>query len=209
MLTDKEADVLMKKLISLRSQLKKGEDSVVLEKYKKHERLCMEKFKYLVTMRTDRYRGFYNYDDLNQEGFEALIKAMKNYDPKKGSFFWWAHKYIETRIARSANLHTTIRYPLKFAKLNTPHKESILPVLIEGRFCPDKNLESAEVLNVIQTAMKQLNKEQKDVISLAFGFDGDKPLSINKICKKMNMSRINCIKTMNSALSVLRQNIHL
>jgi RNA polymerase sigma factor (sigma-70 family) len=209
MLTDKEANALIKKFISLRERSKKTNSLAILEKFKKHERLCIEKFKYLVTMRTDRYRGFYNYEDLNQEGFEALIKAMKNYDPQKGSFFWWAHKYIETRIARSANLHTTIRYPLKFAKLNTPHKESILPVLIETRFCPDKNLESAEVLKVIQSAMKSLSKEQEDIISLAFGFSGDKPLSINKICKKMNMSRVNCIKTMNGALNILKQNIHL
>ena len=57
--------------------------------------------------------------------------------------------------------------------------------------------------------MKCLNKEQSDIINLAFGFDGDKPLSINKICKKMNMSRINCIKAINSALVLLKQNIHL
>lgn len=209
MITEKEAGSLMKELISLRDRVKKSQDTSVSEKYKKHERLCIEKFKYIVTMHTDKYRGFYNYEDLNQEGYEALVKAMKNYDPNKGSFFWWAHKYIETRISRSANLHTTIRYPLKFAKLNTPHKESVLPILIESRFCPDKNLESAEVLKAIQSAMKHLNKEQKDIISLAFGFDGDKPLSINKICKKMNMSRLNCIKAINSALNVLKQNIHL
>lgn len=209
MITGQEAESLMKELISLRSLLKDSSNRITVGKLKKHEKLCIEKFRYIVTMHTDRYRGFYNYEDLNQEGYEALIKAMKNYDPNKGSFFWWAHKYIETRISRSANLHTTIRYPLKFAKLNTPHKESILPILIEGRFCPDKNLESAEVLMAVQKAMKHLNVEQKNIINLAFGFDGDKPLSINKICKKMNMSRLNCIKTINNALNVLKQNLHL
>jgi RNA polymerase sigma factor (sigma-70 family) len=209
MISIEESQNLMNEFIRLRELAENTQDKEHISQFKNHERLCIEKFQYLVSMRTDRYRGFYNYDDLNQEGLEALIKSMKNYNPKKGNFFWWSHKYIDTRIARSANLHTTIRYPLKFAKLNTPHKESILPILIEGRFCPDKNLESAEVLNVIQGAMKHLNKEQQDIISLAFGFDGDKPLSINKICKKMNMSRINCIKTMNSALNLLKQNIHL
>lgn len=209
MISTEEAEKLMEKFIGLREMCKGPKSENYVREFRAHERLCIEKFKYLVTMRTDRYRGFYNYDDLNQEGLEALIKAMKNYNPSKGMWFWWAHKYIETRIARSANLHTTIRYPLKFAKLNTPHKETILPILIEGRFCPDKNLESAEVLRAVQTAMKHLNKEQKDIINLAFGFDGDKPLSINKICKKMNMSRLNCIKAIGSALNVLKQNIHL
>src|ERR1700722_2876953 len=209
MISMEESQRLMEKFIILREKYSKSNNKKDLFMLNKHERICVEKFKYLVSMRTDRYRGFYNYEDLNQEGLEALIKAMKNYDPKKGSWFWWAHKYIETRISRSANLHTTIRYPLKFAKLNTPHKESVLPILIEGRFCPDKNLESAEVLKVIQSAMEHLNKEQQDIISLAYGFDGDKPLSINKICKKMNMSRLNCIKAISSALNVLKQNIRL
>jgi len=209
MISMEESQRLMEKFIILREKYSKSNNKKDLFMLNKHERICVEKFKYLVSMRTDRYRGFYNYEDLNQEGLEALIKAMKNYDPKKGSWFWWAHKYIETRISRSANLHTTIRYPLKFAKLNTPHKESVLPILVEGRFCPDKNLERAETLKAIQSAMEFLNKEQKDIISFAYGFDGDKPLSINKICKKMNISRLSCIKTINSALNILKQNIQI
>lgn len=209
MLTDKEAESLINKFISLRDLSKKTKDAKVIEEFRRHENLCIEKFRYLVTMRTSKYKGFGNYDDLNQEGFEALVKAMKNYNPNKGSFFWWAHKYIETRIARSANLHTTIRYPLKFAKANTPHKESVLPVLIESRFCPDENLESAEISDRIKNALSHLNDDQKNILFLAYGFDGDKPLSINKICKKMNISRINCVKTINSALNTLKQNIHL
>src|ERR1700690_2536210 len=139
MLTELEAQDLMIKLIDLRSKVK--EDASLGAEIRAHEKICIEKFKYLVTMKTGRYKIFNNYEDLNQEGYEALIKAMKNYNPKKGSFFWWAHRYIDTRISRSANLHTTIRYPLKVAKNNAPHKESVMPLLIEENYCPDKELE--------------------------------------------------------------------
>jgi RNA polymerase sigma factor (sigma-70 family) len=158
-------------------------------------------------MKTGRYKAFSNYEDLNQEGFEALIKAMNNYNPKKGSFFWWAHKYIDTRISRSANLHTTIRYPLKVAKAATPHKEAVMPLLIEERYCPDRELEESQLNHAIQGAVSILTPEQREVISLAYGFDGDKPMSINKICKKLNISRLSCIKTINSALSLMKENI--
>jgi RNA polymerase sigma factor (sigma-70 family) len=207
MLTEQEAQDLMTKLIDLRDQLKKGEDVKLRTELKKHEQICMEKFRYLVTMKTGRYKAFSNYEDLNQEGFEALIKAMNNYNPKKGSFFWWAHKYIDTRISRSANLHTTIRYPLKVAKASTPHKESVMPLLIEERYCPDKELEDSQLNHAIQGAISVLTKEQREVISLAYGFDGDKPMSINKICKKLNISRLSCIKMINSALSTMKENI--
>lgn len=209
MISEIEAQSLMVKLISLRAQIKKGASREVVDIYNKHQNLCMQKFAYLVKMRTNKYKGFYNYDDLNQEGFEALIKAMNNYNPKKGSFFWWAHKYIDTRISRSANLHTAIRYPLKFAKTTTPHKESQIPVMIEPRFNPDKILETDQLRRAIEAAMHLLNTEEKEIISLAFGFSGDKPLSINKICKRKNLSRLTCMKAISNALTLLRENIKL
>lgn len=209
MLTEEQAQELMTKWISLRAQTREGNDSKVVAEFKKHNRLCMEQFRYLVTMKTGRYKTFSNYEDLNQEGFEALVKAMNNYNPKKGSFFWWAHKYIDTRISRSANLHTTIRYPLKVAKNQTPHKESVMPLLVEERYCPDRELEESQSMQAIQGAISLLNKEQKEVINLAYGFDGDKPMSINKICKKLSISRLSCIKTINSALSLMKENIKI
>src|SRR5271166_1499202 len=209
MLTEQEAHDLMIKLLDLRKQFSETEDSKVEAALKRHEKECIEKFRYLVTMKTGRYKAFSNYEDLNQEGFEALIKAMKTYNPKKGSFFAWAHNYIGTRISRSANLHTTIRFPLKVAKANTPHKESVMPVMIEERFCPDKELEESQTVRAIQDALSILTKEQKEIVGLAYGFDGDKPMSINKICKKLSISRLSCIKTINSALSVMKDNIKI
>lgn len=208
MLTEQEAQDLMTTLIDLRTKVKDG-DSKIISELKKHEAVCMDKFRYLVTMKTGRYKAFSNYEDLNQEGFEALVKAMNNYNPKKGSFFWWAHKYIDTRISRSANLHTTIRYPLKVAKAATPHKESVMPLLIEERYCPDRELEESQVTEATQNALSKLSQEQREVINLAYGFEGDKPMSINKICKKLSISRLSCIKIINNALSSMKENIKI
>jgi RNA polymerase sigma factor (sigma-70 family) len=209
MLTEQEAQDLMAKLVDLKAQAKESDDKKIANELKRHEQICIDQFRYLVTMKTGRYKAFSNYEDLNQEGFEALIKAMKTYNPKKGSFFAWAHNYIGTRISRSANLHTTIRFPLKVAKANTPHKESVMPVMIEERYCPDKELEESQTTQAIQGAISVLTPEQKEVINLAFGFDGDKPMSINKICKKLNISRLSCIKTINGALSTMKDKIKI
>lgn len=209
MLNMEEAQQLIETFIELRAKVRESKSAEDQANFEKHETLCIHKFTYLVTMKTSRYKSFSNYDDLNQEGLEALVKAMVNYNPKKGNFFWWAHKYIDTRISRSANLHTTIRYPLKVAKATAPHKESILPLLIEEQYCPDKELESSQTIHAVETAMSTLNAEQKNIINLAFGFDGEKPLSINKICKKLSISRLNCIKLINGSLIALKDNIKL
>ena len=209
MLTEIEAQDLMIKLIELRQEAKSSTDPKLVKELKKHETLCIEKFKYLVTMKTGRYKAFGNYEDLNQEGFYALMKAMDNYSPKKGSFFWWAHKYIDTRISRSANLHTTIRYPLKVAKETAPHKESVMPLLIETRHCPDQELEDQQLFETIENGLATLSDEQRNVVSLVFGFDDDKPMSINKFCKQLNISRANCNKLIGSALSQLKERVKL
>lgn len=209
MLTEQEAQDLMAKLVDLKNKAKNNDDPKIKQELNRHEQKCISQFKYLITMKTGRYKSFSNYEDLNQEGFEALVKAMKTYNPKKGSFFAWAHNYIGTRISRSANLHTTIRYPLKVAKEHTPHKEAVLPVIIEERYCPDKQLENFQINSSIDHALNSLNDQQKDVINLLYGLDGDKPMSINKICKKMGISRLNCIKIINTAFLSMKENIRL
>jgi RNA polymerase sigma factor (sigma-70 family) len=209
MLTEKEAHDLMAKLTDLRTQFQETKDPQVEAQLKLHEQECMEKFRYLVTMKTGRYKAFSNYEDLNQEGFEALLKAMKTFNPRKGGFFSWAHHYIGTRISRSANLHTTIRFPLKVAKANTPHKESVMPVQIEERHCPDKEAEEAQSHEAVRNALSTLTKEQREIVRLAYGFNGDKPMSVNKICRKLGISRSSCVKTISNALSLMKENIKI
>lgn len=209
MLTEQEAQDLMLKLVELKAEVKVSTDFKVKNELKRHEQVCIDKFRYLITMKTNRYKTFSNYDDLNQEGFEALIKAMKTYNPKKGSFFSWAHHYIGTRISRSANLHTTIRYPLKVAREVTPHKEAVMPVIVEKRYCPDKQLEDSQINHAISKASNFLSEQEKEILNLVYGLDGDKPISINKVCKKLGVSRLHCIKTISSALSTMKEHIKL
>ena len=209
MISIEEAQQLMIEFIRLRQKVEesKSYDDELL--FRKHEQVCIKKFKYLVTMKTNKYKQFSNYEDLNQEGLEALIKSMKNYDPKKGNFFWWSLHYINTRISRSANLHTTIRYPLKIAKQCAPHKEAVMPLIIEHRYCPDKEAESSQSIGIIKETLPLLSEEQKQIVSLAYGLDGDKPKSINKICKELKISRANCIKAIKSSISIMRENIKI
>jgi len=209
MISIEEAQNLMMTLIQLRNKSEETKSQTDIAEYKKHEQICIDKFFYLISMRTNKYKGFSNYEDLNQEGLEVLVRAMNNYDPSKGNFFWWAHKYIETRITRSANTHTVIRYPLKFAKANVPHRETKMPELKEEKNIPETLTEDLEITKVIGSAMDHLNEEQKKIVNLVFGVDGDKPLSISKVCKKMKLSRFYCMKMIDGALDVLKKNIRL
>lgn len=211
MISEQEANQLMTTLVSLRNKVKEDKNnSVLLTQLAQHENLCMNKFAYLVHMKTNRYKVFANYPDLNQEGFEALLKAMKTYNPKKGNFFSWIYKYINTRISRQANLHTTIRYPLKFTQQFTPHRENKIPNLIEEESNnPDRKLETKEAKIIIENYIDILNDEQRKIINIVYGLNGEEQLSISKACLKLNISRAYCLKILKQSYNILEEEIFI
>ena len=204
MITEKEAHELLNTLFDLRKKAKDNPSEA--KALKMHENKCIEDFKYLVLMKTSRYKAFNNYEDLNQDGYEALLRAIETFDNSKGSFFAWAHHYIGTRISRKANLHTTIRFPLKFSKETAPHKETQLPTLIEDKRCPDKEYEFKEKVKIINSAFTSLTELQKNVIMSAYGFDEVKPLSVDKLCKKFKLSKQNVLHTIKVSLETMKNN---
>jgi RNA polymerase sigma factor (sigma-70 family) len=205
MITEQDAQKLMIALIKLRKKAQETNQTKDIAAYRHQEQLCIEKFKHLIIIRAARYRGFSNYEDLVQEGYESLLRAMKNYDPKKGSWFYWAHKYIDTKIARMANAHTAIRYPIRVARETTPHRETELPIMVEQQLCPELQQERNELLGLMETALTTLPDTQKRVLELYYGFDGDRPLSISAICKQLQISRKNCLTLLEGAHKTLRE----
>lgn len=203
MITETEANNLLNTLFDLRKKAKENPED--LKALKKHEQKCIQDFKYLVLMKTSRYKSFNNYEDLIQDGLEALLRAIETFDSTKGSFFSWAHHYIGTKISRRANLHTTIRFPLKFSKNNAPHKEMQLPTLIEDKRCPDKELEAKEQNKILNLAFNNLSDLQKDIIISAYGFDEEKPLSVDKLSKKFNLSKQSVLNTIKTSLETMRK----
>lgn len=200
LITEQEAQSLINKLIELRSSPNKQELFA-------HERLCINKLKYIVMTKTAKYRKFNNYEDLVQDGFEALFMAVRNYNPSRGSFFWWAHKYIDTRISRHANLHTTIRYPLKYSKEISPHRENIFPILIEKNSDLTKFVEENETKVTIENGLRFLDKESVELITLAFGLSKDKPMSVSKICDLKKISRQSFNVKIKTAFATIASNI--
>jgi RNA polymerase sigma factor (sigma-70 family) len=173
---------------------------------------CTKELEYLVEARTRRYKGFSNYDDLRQDGRMALYRALQTYKPEKGDFFWWANKYIKTKISREANRHSTIKVPLKHAKLVQPYKVSQLPIIIDGEPSALDHIAKDEAVNLIRSAVEKLPEDQRKVITLHYELGGGSEnrrdlYSIGKICDKLSISRMNCIKLLTEAKKTLRREL--
>lgn len=197
-----EIDRLARELCALKQECSRNPS--LHSKFRKFQSYCFEKFGYLVKLRTSRYKQFSNYQDLEQDGFEALMLACKTYDPNKGSFTWWADKYISTRISRAANAHSTIRYPLKKAKETKPHKTSTIPVLVDQAPSPYEVLSQNQTKENIQNAMLLMPTELTKVLSLIYGLEGCKPHTVNEMVSKLGITRSLGLKLLNEAKAELK-----
>lgn len=202
-----EIDTYAKELIHLRDKSKKSKNPAIKQKYLEYQKFCIDKFGYLVNIRVSKYRKFPNFKDLEQDGYEALVLALKTYNPSKGSFTWWADKYISTRVSRAANAHSTIRFPLKKARDLKPFKTATIPVLIDLQPDALESIQTFEKTNHILKAIKELPESHQKLINIIYGFQGMKPHSITNAIKTLSISRPQFIKTLEEAKVQLKEKL--
>lgn len=183
-ISEQEAQELVSKFLELKNKYNESKSNKDKRELIKHENILVEKFKYMVHSRTYPYKKFSNYDDLNQDGYEALVMGLKNYDKAKGSIFWWLHKYIDTRVYRSANSYSTVRIPMAVAK-NSPPKMTTIPLSTE-----DYKSSPEEILlnKSISKKLDSLNVEDYDLVTNIFGIGKDK-LTIDEYNKKTGIKK--------------------
>jgi RNA polymerase sigma factor (sigma-70 family) len=185
--------------IRLKNKAQKSKSRRVKQKFEKYKNFAAERLTHLVTIKANRYKKFTNYIDLMQDGFEALMLALRTYDPKKGDFSWWARKYIDTRISRAANAHSTIRFPIKKAKETQPYKTNTIPVIVDMNKNPSESVEKNEISKFVMEAIDKLPEAQKRIILIAYEFDNKISSSMTSISKELEISRPTCIKLLEEA----------
>lgn len=204
-LSNDEIDSIAKKFISLRKKAKLSKN--YNDQYLQYQSYCISKLKFLVLYRVSKYKKFSNYQDLEQDGYEALLMALKTYDHKKGAFSWWAGKYIATKVVRSANAHSTIHMPMKSAKDIRPFKTSIIPTIIDNALDAEQLLEQKQNAKHIQKAILNLSPELQPIINLVYGLNGSQAMPINFILKYLNLSRNQFMKIFQDAKYQLQKQI--
>jgi RNA polymerase sigma factor (sigma-70 family) len=198
-----EAEEYAKKLIELRNGSCK--ELKLKQEYLAYQLVCISKFKYIVDAHVAKYKKFSNFEDLKQEAYEALVMAIKTYDSNKGSFSWWAGKYIKTKVYRSANAHSTIRFPLKQAKEIKPHKITNMPILADMKISATDGIEVLQTSESIHKAINQLPNKHQMIVNMLFGFNGIEQQSINNITKKLAISRPQFLKTFEEAKILIKE----
>ena len=205
-ITKEEIDEVAIKFLELQEKAKNGDNSDQL-RFNAYKNICAQRFKSLVSHHTKKYRRFSNHVDLEQDGFEALINALGTFKPEKGSFAWWANRYIKTRVQRKANAHSTIKFPIKKAKEVKPYKVSTMPIRIDTGLTPLEEAERAESYKHIKRAMGNLTKEQRMVINMKYGFNGIRERPVGKIIEDLSISRQQYSKLLSEAENQIKKHL--
>jgi DNA-directed RNA polymerase specialized sigma subunit len=125
--------------------------------------------------------------------------------PSSGNgVFWWFHKYIDTRLSRQANSHSTIKYPVKVAKEQMPYKENKMPEIICDSQRPDLIYDKYETAMLLHSNVSNLPDPQKEIVSMYYGLNGGDSVSIDKISKTKNIPVSKCVNLINKAQVVLK-----
>lgn len=207
-LSNEEVDEIAVKYLGLKA---KAEDVNGTEedvsRFKAYQNIAAQKFKYLISFRAAKYRKFSNHPDLEQDGFEALISAFRTFDPNKGSFSWWADRYISTRIARSANAHSTIRFPIKKAKEMKPYKTSTIPIMIDEGLSPMESFDQNQSTTNIDDAIGSLPEKHQEVVNMTYGFNGKKSRSINSVMNDLSITRTQYGRILDDAKDKIKKHL--
>lgn len=173
-----------------------------------------------------KYRGYMEIEDLIAEGSIGLMRAAEKFNPKTGNKFstyavWWIKAYIQKAIRETA---TGIKFPAnkyKEMKQSMWIMDSLdKPLAGEGRqkkaedfisddriLTPEEELWEQQSLEKLNGLLESLPQNERDIIKGRFGFESEKPLSLEKIGNSMGLSKERVRQIEKKAIMKLKKNL--
>lgn len=202
-LKDEEINALVKEYRQFKRQAKKHPElEQDFQDFKNH---FIQKLIFLVEYRAKRYEKFGNYQDLQQEGVEALFMALNTFQSSKGNFSWWADKYIKTRLSRVASHHSTIRIPIAHGRKLKPNKIVDMPILINTNQDVVNEIIENQEKKIISQAIQALPPIHNKVISMIYGCNGIDLSPQSLVLEELNLTRKKYLEILDEAKDQLRE----
>jgi RNA polymerase primary sigma factor len=135
---------------------------------------------FLVRSRIRSHRGSPLYDDLLQEGRLGIMRALQDFEPKRGrNFFMFATWHIRTRVRRLL-LHEARRR-------ETPSGDMLLLAEVAPRTTGGP--EAQDDHTAVMRALGLLPDSDRRVLVMRFGFDGEGSRTFRQIGNELGISR--------------------
>lgn len=138
-------------------------------------------------------RGGVPYEDLLQEGRIGLWQAILHFDPRRGvTFSTYAGVAIRNRIWRAVK------------QVNRPQGRLSPPALANPLEIAEENIGQQEIRQALLEAVSRLPKRLRQVITAAYGLDGELPCTLAAIGDRFGVTKEMARYWRNSGLVLLR-----
>jgi RNA polymerase sigma factor (sigma-70 family) len=140
-----------------------------------------------------QWAGRADYADLIQEGRIGLWQAILHYDPGRGfTFSTFAGKVIRNRVWNAVEQATKLE-----GWLGAKQAEDSLAEIIAA-------WQEEQIRQAVQEELACIPERMRQVIELAYGLDGQDPMSLAAIGRSLGLTRERVRQVRNEALVLLR-----
>lgn len=191
----------------------KDEEFRAFEKFhngdrKSYEKIITSNLKFVVSI-AKRYRKYgVNFADLISEGNFGLIKAVGNFDEKKGIRFisyavWWIKAYIQEYINSAINNNIIDFEGLNYNNVDNEYEEN--SNIINNEF--EEEMINAQSRDTSLTELMEcLEKREQEILILYFGLYGNKESTLDEIGDEMNLTKERVRQIKDKALVKMKTN---
>lgn len=165
----------------------------------------IEKLSFLVYSNARSYRKFPNYEDLVQEGFIGLLRAVRKFNCNLfPNFFVYAEQWIRHSVKRSASRFDVVYNPNKirvvYAEPSDIGKED------ESNFTPEDIFFVKETSIKIEKVLKDFPTRDREIVKRIFGLGEYKQQTLREIGPIFGLTHERIRQIKNKVILKLRKN---
>jgi len=183
-------------------------DDELGKKVEKMQNRIVTELSFLVYSNAQPYRKFPNYEDLVQEGFIGLLKAVRRFEHARfPNFFVFSEQWIRHSVKRAASRFDIVYNPNKnrvvYADPTDVGKE------VETEDTPEESFFDKERNARVEEVLNDLPERDREIVKRIFGIGSYKPQTLREIGPLFNLTHERVRQIKNKVISKLKKNSHL
>jgi len=171
---------------------------------KLHNKIIKE-LSFLVHNTAKYYKKFPNHEDLSQEGFIGLIKAVRRFDYTRfPNFFIYAEQWIRHRVKYAASKFDILYNPNRIRVVYIGDMEE--PMDEDLDVTPEDIFSETEKKKCINNALNDFSDRDREIVKRIFGLDDCMPQTLREIGPDFNITYERVRQIKDNVISKLKKN---
>ena len=165
----------------------------------------IEGLSFLVYSNAKNYRKFPNYEDLVQEGYIGLLRAVRKFNHKLfPNFFVYSERWIKHSIRRSASRFDVVYCPSrKRVVYSEPTEADVGEELVDG---PEEEFFIKEKAQKVKEILSEFSERDREIVEKIFGLDNQSPQTLRNIGPTYNLTHERIRQIKNQVIEKLKKN---